>query len=51
MYLVLLREGSKFTLYALKIGDSVDKFLAALKNTDRAEFARIMRKNPTRFPQ
>lgn len=44
MDLELLREGSRFTLYALKIGDSVDKFLAALKNTDHAEFARIMRR-------
>lgn len=44
MDLVLLREGAAFTLYALKIGNSVDEFLGALPKSDPAEFARIMRR-------
>ncbi|MDD5706549.1 MAG: type II toxin-antitoxin system RelE/ParE family toxin [Kiritimatiellae bacterium] len=42
MDLVHLDDGARFTLYAIKIGNSVDEFLADLQKKNPAEHARTM---------
>lgn len=44
MDLVHLEDGRLFTLYAIKMGISVDEFLVDLQKTNPAEHARTMRR-------